>query len=710
MGMIGFGILLAGILIIRKAAWKHISRMAQYTLWLFAAFFLLFSPFLQISSRFSLENLMYFMEGDKDINSMNLQEEDPVISAYQMDSPDSTDALASKQGIFLNYVDAAMSQQSDMSEQVHDSNDQPVEMTNNNSQKLREISQEVFQTYLPCIRWCGTILFLLIVLIRNIRFGAYCRQNRVFYRELMEEKLQVYHLKGIPSPFLFGKSIYVDASVTGDDKMLHHIILHEYCHFKHRDNFWAFIRILCLALNWYNPFVWVANDFVKRDCELACDESVLQILGEDQRTGYGYTLLHMVSPLSQKTAISPMATTMSNQGKKLKERILMIRNHSRPHKFTASVMVLCLLLLTGCTFTGADVSKEASVAPEKEEPQNDMTKPQEVKISFSAGIDILSDSESDSHKANHKDKYYNVSAKSEDGTCIYISSDGLCRTSGEDGVWERIYSNPVMLGTIAEGYLFFYYYPDSLETSGIMALNLASGEMTTALALGDEVYSYHEMYGENGNLYMTRTQEGMSQTVVFEIQDDGVLQEKGSLPVSIPKELADEETYLWQHSQVISMSEGYPGIFFAARSGESKDTDILYYCEDGNVINRIEGVTDVMITSKGIIGRDVNSYKDVYVWDAYTGEKRLLYSAAHQGGAFCGYNTYDEQGIYGLLYEDENWTAVVRIGWDGSLEKLFTVDTDDLLYGIGIQMSIIDNCIYYFDSESGEMEKHLIEV
>lgn len=65
MGMIGFGILLAGILIIRKVAWKHISRMAQYALWLFAAFFLLFSPFLQISSRFSLENLMYFMEGEK---------------------------------------------------------------------------------------------------------------------------------------------------------------------------------------------------------------------------------------------------------------------------------------------------------------------------------------------------------------------------------------------------------------------------------------------------------------------------------------------------------------------------------------------------------------------------------------------------------------------------------------------------------------------
>ena len=63
----------------------------------------------------------------------------------------------------------------------------------------------------------------------------------------------------------------------------------------------------------------------------------------------------------------------------------------------------------------------------------------------------------------------------------------------------------------------------------------------------------------------------------------------------------------------------------------------------------------------GIIGRDVNSYKDVYVWDAYTGEKRLLYSAADQGGAFCGYNTYDEQGICSLLY------------------------------GVGIQMSIFDN-------------------
>lgn len=710
MGMIGFGILLAGILIIRKAAWKHISRMAQYVLWLFAAFFLLFSPFLQISSRFSLENLMYFVEEEKDTNSMNLQEEDPVISDYQMDSPESTDAPAAKQEIFLNYVDAAMPQQSDMSEQVHDSYDGPVEMTNNNSKKLWEISHEAFQTYLPYIRWSGTFLFLLMVLIRNIRFAAYCRKNRIFYRELTEEKLQVYHLEGIPSPFLYGKSIYVDASVTGDEKMLHHIILHEYCHFQHRDNFWALIRSLCFALNWYNPFVWIANDFVKRDCELACDESVLQILGEEERTEYGYTLIHMVESLSQKTGISPMATTMSNQGKKLKERILIIRNDSRPHKLTALVMTLCVLLLTGCTFTGANISKEASVAPEEEETQKDVMEPQETENSFSVGIDALSDSESDSHKAIYKDKYYNVSAKSEDGICIYISADGLCRTSKDDDTWERIYSNPVMLGTIAEGYLFFYCYPDGLEPSGIMAMNLSSGKMTTALTLGDEVYSYHEMYGANGNLYIARTREGMSETVVFEIQENGVLKEKDSLSVNVPKELEDAETKLHRHSQVISMSEGYPGIFFADRSGESEFEDILYYCENGNVINRIDGVTDVMITSKGIIGRDVNSYNDVYVWDAYTGEKRLLYSAVDQGGAFCGYNTYDKQGVYGLLYEDEKWTSVVRIGWDGSLEKLFTVDTDVLLYGIGIQMSVIDNCIYYFDPESGEMERHLIEV
>lgn len=443
--------------------------------------------------------------------------------------------------------------------------------------------------------------------------------------------------------------------------MLHHILLHEYCHFKHRDNFWALIRSLCFALNWYNPFVWIANDFVKRDCELACDESVLQILGEEERTEYGYTLLHMVESLSQKKVISPMATTMSNQGKKLKERILIIRNSSRPHKFTALVIMLCVLLLTGCTFTGANISERTSAAPEEEETQKEVTEPQETESSFSVSIDALSDRESDSHKAVHKDKYYNVSAKSDDGTCIYISSDGLYRTSKDGDTWERIYSNPVMLGTIAEGFLFFYYYPDGLEESGIMALNLSSGKMTTALALGDEVYSYHEMYGENGNLYIAHTREGVSETVIFEIQEDGVLREKESLPVHVPKELTDEETQLHLHSQVISMSEGYPGIFLAVRSGESEFADILYYCENGNVISRTEGVTDVMITSKGIIGRDVNSYKDVYVWDVDTGEKRLLYSADDQGGAFCGYNTYDEQGIYGLLY------------------------------GVGIQMSIIDN-------------------
>lgn len=111
---------------------------------------------------------------------MNLQEEDQVISAYQMDSPESAEALTAKPEIFLNDADTAMPLQWDMSEQVHDSYDGSVETTNNNFTKLRAISLETLQTYLPFARWGGTFLFLLMVLFRNIRFAAYCRKTGFF--------------------------------------------------------------------------------------------------------------------------------------------------------------------------------------------------------------------------------------------------------------------------------------------------------------------------------------------------------------------------------------------------------------------------------------------------------------------------------------------------------------------------------------------------
>lgn len=62
MRFISFAILVSGILLIRKLMWKRISRKTQYALWIFPALFLLLNPFWNISSKWSIENILFTFE------------------------------------------------------------------------------------------------------------------------------------------------------------------------------------------------------------------------------------------------------------------------------------------------------------------------------------------------------------------------------------------------------------------------------------------------------------------------------------------------------------------------------------------------------------------------------------------------------------------------------------------------------------------------
>lgn len=156
----------------------------------------------------------------------------------------------------------------------------------------------------------------------------------------------------IPSPCLFGRSIYITPAVAEDPARLRHVLTHEATHAKHLDPVWSLLRCVCLTVYWFDPLVWVAAACSKTDCELACDESALKALGETERIGYGQTLLSLI-PV--KRVGNPMlaATTMTAGKKQLADRITRIARN--PRQWVAAALTVALLsgMLAACTFTGA---------------------------------------------------------------------------------------------------------------------------------------------------------------------------------------------------------------------------------------------------------------------------------------------------------------------------------------------------------------------
>ncbi len=194
----------------------------------------------------------------------------------------------------------------------------------------------------------------------------------------------VYVTKDVPSPCLVGfarPKIYLTPACLENERQLCHVLRHELTHLQHKDNCWSLVRCVCLCLYWFHPLVWAAAALSRRDCELACDESALAKLGEEERLAYGRTLLHLVTQ-QQASGLVQVATTMTESKRQLKERITRIAK--RPKQAAAAVIVTVLVaaIAVGCTFSGG-VKEENPTLP-------DPSAPTQIVEQTTYGGDILS--------------------------------------------------------------------------------------------------------------------------------------------------------------------------------------------------------------------------------------------------------------------------------------------------------------------------------
>ena len=163
-------------------------------------------------------------------------------------------------------------------------------------------------------------------------------------------RTNIYVSKCIKSPCLAGllPAVYLTEDVLQtDDTEL--ILRHELTHLRHLDFLWSFCRTLAVIVYWWNPFIWLAAIFSKRDAELACDEAVAEDLAPEQRIAYARAIL---AQAPRKTAALSLA------GPPVKERILFL---TKKQKTSVLCIVLALALTvtaTGCSF--AELTRQES--------------------------------------------------------------------------------------------------------------------------------------------------------------------------------------------------------------------------------------------------------------------------------------------------------------------------------------------------------------
>lgn len=199
----------------------------------------------------------------------------------------------------------------------------------------------------------GTALVGIWFAISNLRLLDKLKKDRSLLE--CDGELPVYLSDAVETPCLFGlfrPTIYLTDEAIENEQARHHAIKHELTHYHHRDNIWAILRCLCLAVHWFNPLVWYAAVLSRNDAELACDESTILRLGEAERADYGRTLLRLTC--EKRPALLNTATTMTSSGKSIKERIRLIAKKPKMTVYTLIAVVLIAAIAVGCTFTGAE--------------------------------------------------------------------------------------------------------------------------------------------------------------------------------------------------------------------------------------------------------------------------------------------------------------------------------------------------------------------
>ena len=191
--------------------------------------------------------------------------------------------------------------------------------------------------------------FLLVV---NLRFSSRLKKRRRTIGQY--RSCWVFVMDGLPTPCLFGllrPGIYLSSVLEEQEKV--HVLAHEYAHFRQGDHVWAVLRGVCLAVHWYNPLVWLAAYLSRRDGELSCDEGAVCLLGEENRAGYGRTLVGLVARRTIVADLACCATTMTGGKSALKERIALLVKRPRTTWVMAVIVAAACAVFAVCTFTGA---------------------------------------------------------------------------------------------------------------------------------------------------------------------------------------------------------------------------------------------------------------------------------------------------------------------------------------------------------------------
>ncbi|HBN83459.1 MAG TPA: hypothetical protein DDZ89_06400, partial [Clostridiales bacterium] len=224
--------------------------------------------------------------------------------------------------------------------------------------------RSIIQDNLIWLWLAGTAIYFGWFFISYAIFSRYIRQSFTiphgddldrFNRLIKDKRVRLFYSSYTTTPMLIGvlhpvivlpHFAYVH---NGKEKELKVILSHELIHYRRKDILYKWLVVMVTSLHWFNPFmIWIRKE-IEQACELSCDEAVIRNMSEDEKHFYGNTLISLAA--INKNYKCVLATTLCEDKKKLKERLLSIMKFKRKSVGGVALMLILTLLLVGCAAT-----------------------------------------------------------------------------------------------------------------------------------------------------------------------------------------------------------------------------------------------------------------------------------------------------------------------------------------------------------------------
>ena len=192
-------------------------------------------------------------------------------------------------------------------------------------------------SYIKCLRRFGESLP-----VDNEYIGQWLSEHRLCRRISVRQSDQISMplTYGVFRPVILLPKKWVQYN-TNEMK---YVLSHEYLHIRRFDAVFKLVLTTALCVHWFNPLVWVMYIIANRDIEISCDEAVIRMLGEREKSDYAMTLIRM------KEKANGLAPLINHYNKNaIEERIVTIMKFKKTTALTVAAAV-CLVIGTTAAF------------------------------------------------------------------------------------------------------------------------------------------------------------------------------------------------------------------------------------------------------------------------------------------------------------------------------------------------------------------------